>query len=102
MVFRFLTGIDVDDLLTDWSKYCRAHHMTIGVPVSDKTHSYVVCSGGRECNIYIETTEAENPLQIYLDDLLRRRTDISVSFIETEKELRDRSLNEDDTVGIIE
>ena len=52
MFYRLIAPVDVDELLADWTKYCRAHNMILGSASTDQTHSIVVHSSGRSCCVH--------------------------------------------------
>ena len=39
---RLLSGIDVDDLLKDWTKYCEANGMKLGGLPDETSHAVTV------------------------------------------------------------
>lgn len=100
---RLLSGIDVDDLLKDWTKYCEANGMKLGGLPDETSHAVTVIAEDRQCSLNIvgaNGQDAEDTLRRYLDDWQRRHPDADVEKIEDEEELRRRCCDEDH-VGFI-
>ena len=102
--FRLLIPVDVNDLLSDWSRYCRQNDMILGVVATNLTHSFMIYSNHQSCCINIDHPNGETPLEtldLYLKDYCRRNTHVTVTEIDNESLLISRSQNEEDSVGII-
>ena len=100
---RLLSGINVDDLLSDWSKYCDAKGMSLGGLPDATTQTVIVIAENRSCTLNVggaDGLDAEDTLRRYLDDWQRRHPDAEVEKIEDEGELRIRCCDEDH-VGFI-
>ncbi len=103
MRHRLLSGINVDDLLKDWTKYCQARDMTLGGLPDETSQEVTVIAEQRQCSLNIvgaDGLDAEDTLRRYLDDWQRRHPDAEVEKIEEEAELRSRC-NDEDHVGFI-
>ena len=93
MKHRLLSGIQVDDLLADWSWYCERNGMALGCRPDETTHAVLVVADGRECRVNIRGSACpapEDTLNGYLTDWQRRHPDSLVELVETEEELRGR------------
>lgn len=104
MLYYILSGINVDDLLTDWSKYCDSHNMLFGVPYSESAHNVYITSEGRSCNVYIADSpysSTKETFSTYIDDLCKRHPDYYLKQIYDETVLNNRCNSEDDLVGFI-
>ena len=103
MFYRLIAPVDVDELLADWTKYCRAHNMILGSASTDQTHSIVVHSSGRSCCVHIEKPDGVSPdetLTLYLNDYCLRHPHAVISSAEDEKALIQQA-NDEDSVGFI-
>ena len=103
MFYRLIAPVDVDELLADWTKYCRTHGMVLGSASTDQTHSIVVHSSGRSCCVHIENPDGKTSyetLTMYLKDYCLRHPHAVISSAEDEKTLISRS-HEEDSVGFI-
>ncbi len=103
MRHRLLSGINVDDLLKDWNKYCASKGMTLGGLPDSTSHTVTVIAEERQCRLNIvgaDGLDAEDTLRRYLDDWQRRHPDAEVEKLEDEAELR-RRCNDEDHVGFI-
>ena len=105
MRYRLLNGIEADDLLKDWSKYCAANGMKLGVPASKDAQAVKVIAEGREARLYIASPAGATPsetLEQYLTDYLRRHPQDSVSDMEDEATLRAACVDEDNVGFVVE
>ena len=103
MQHLIVTGIQVDDFLDDWARYCRDRGQQLGAPEGEDTCAFLVTSEGRECHLHISGTagkKAEALADVYLADFTRRHPDAAVEKEEDEQAARDRSLLEE-TIALI-
>ncbi len=101
--YLIISPIDVNDMLADWSKYCRSHNMILGVVATNQTHAFTVHSNGQKCSINIENPDgdsADHTLSIYLNDFCRRNPHATITETDNEKKLIEESLKED-SIGIV-
>ena len=103
--YRVLNGIAADDLIADWSKYCAANGMKLGVPADERHHAVLMIAERREARLYIEhpagATSGET-LEQYLTDYLRRHPQDSVEDVDSEEILREACVDEDNVGFIVE
>ena len=83
--YRVLNGIAADDLIADWSKYCAANGMKLGVPADERHHAVLMIAERREARLYIEHpagATSDETLEQYLTDYLRRHPQDSVEDVD--------------------
>lgn len=82
-IHRTLMGISAEELLADWQNYAEARGMKFGAS-GEKTHTMTVSAKGVDTPVIIGNPEGTIPCetaQVYLDDLLARRKDVTIDYI---------------------
>lgn len=105
-IHRFLTGMNGNALMQDWTYYCELHHMDLSevTEPEDAEQSMRVLYGGNEVLAAISKPEAGmavQTLQRYLDGLMGRVPGLQLDYIHGEETLRMLCGSATDRVGFL-
>ncbi len=83
-IHRILTHVDGEELLADWTAFCRARGMTLADGAEPEAHVFTVLRGGTRRTCSVRQPDGPLPaatLQRFLDDYLRRHPDAEIDYI---------------------
>ena len=102
MRYQVLIGMEVNDLIADWSLFCRSFGMELGCPGKD-SHVVTVVSENRVSHIPIAHPAGSDPeatLQMFLNDFIRRHPHAELQALDSEEALHE-ACSEEDHVGFM-
>ncbi|MGN1368518.1 MAG: DUF1015 domain-containing protein [Aristaeellaceae bacterium] len=102
-IHRLVTGVDPNELMHDWHRYCRERGMTLnGLLCEGEQTLYAVYQG---CEMLTAIAHPDGPipvatLQSYLDDFLARHQEAAIDYIHGDDVLR-RLADAPDAIGFL-
>lgn len=101
--YRLLREVDADDVLTDWSRYCKARGMVLGGFPGEHAHTVTLVSEDHRLQVTVERPLEATPrqtLEAFLADYLRRHPSVQMTFFPAEQDLLAQTVYEG-SVGFI-